>query len=336
MNTPEVFDLKANWKKIVAPYQVSDKKRSLWQIVNSILPYIILWILMWLSLRISYWLTLALAVFAAGFMIRIFIIHHDSGHGSFFKSRQANRIIGYITGIITLTAFEQWRHDHAVHHATAGNLDRRGVGDVSTWTIEEYQNASTWKRLGYRLMRNPLVLFTIGPPIVFIIGHRFFTKGAGKDEKRSVILTNIILAVLIAIACIAIGWKAFVMVQLPIWWLGTVTGVWLFYVQHQFEGVYWRRHKDWNYLDSSMKGASFYKLPKILNWFTGNIGYHHIHHLSPRIPNYRLAACHDENPILQAVPTLTIQQSLKSLRLRVYDEASQQLVGWDEVRSRGK
>jgi len=320
--------LRTSWKKAVARYQTPSVGRSLWQLANSVVPFVVLWYLAYRSLAVSYWLTLALAVPAAGFMVRIFIIFHDAGHGSFFKSQRANTLVGYLTGILTFTPFDQWRHDHAIHHATAGDLDRRGVGDVPTMTVKEWREAPPVKRWSYRLMRNPLVLFGVGQLAVFLVSHRFFSPKAGRREKWSVVWTNLALAALIGGLCWLIGWKAFVLVELPIVWLGGAIGEWLFYVQHQFQGVYWARHADWDYLSSAMKGASYYKLPRLLQWFTGNIGFHHIHHLSPKIPNYNLERCHRENPMFHSAPTLTLRSSLNSLRLRLYDEDSGRMVGF--------
>ena len=268
------------WQKTVVKYQVPDVRRSWWQVINTLVPYVVLWILMVLSLNISYWLTLLLAIPTAGFMIRTFILFHDCGHGSFFKSKRANDTLGIITGIMTFTPYYQWRHNHAVHHATVGDLDRRGVGDVMTMTVAEYQSAPVWKKLGYRIMRNPLILFTVGAPLSFAIGQRFSSRDASKKERFSVYWTNLALLVIILLMSATIGIKAYVLVQLPILVLGTVAGVWLFYVQHNFEGVYWERHDRWDFVKASLQGSSFYKLPGILKWFTGSIGYHHVHHLS--------------------------------------------------------
>jgi len=323
---------KLSWQKIIAPYQHSDNLRSICQMCNSLIPYFALWILMVFSLQISYWLTLLLAIPAAGFMIRIFIIFHDCGHGSFFKSKRANDTVGIITGILTFTPYYNWRQHHAVHHATVADLDRRGVGDILTLTVAEYQALSSWKKFGYRLVRNPWIIFTIGSLGVFLIGHRFFSRKDGRRERNSVLWTNLALLLIIVLLSAIIGFKAFVLVQLPILFLGTSVGVWLFYVQHQFEGVYWARHSRWDYLSAALQGSSFYKLPRVLQWFTGNIGYHHIHHISPRIPNYFLEKCHKEQAMFQQVKPLTLRSSLKSLSLRLYDEDAKRLVGFRSIR----
>jgi omega-6 fatty acid desaturase (delta-12 desaturase) len=264
--------------------------------------------------------------------VRIFIIFHDCGHGSFFKSRQANTIVGYITGILTFTPYHLWRHRHAVHHATAGDLDRRGVGDVWTMTLEEYIHATWWKKLIYRIYRFPIFMFIIGPLIVFLVNQRFAGKSVKKRERRSVYITNIALLGILILAHFTIGLKAYILVQLPAFWLSTVVGVWLFYVQHQFEGVYWERHENWDYVKAAINGSSFYKLPKVLQWFTGNIGFHHIHHLSPKIPNYLLERCHRDNPIFQVKP-VTLWTSLKSLTFRLWDEKNRELVSFRQLKA---
>ena len=307
-------------------------RRSLWQIANSLLPYLLLWYLMYRSLAVSYWLTLALAVPTAGFMVRIFIIFHDCGHGSFFKSHRANAFVGIVTGLLTLTPYYEWRNNHAIHHATAGDLDRRGVGDVKTLTVKDYQALPLLRKIGYRIMRNPLVMFTIGAWLVFILFHRFPGKKGGKREKWGVLWTDLALAGLVVLMGILVGFKEFLLVQLPIVMLGTSIGVWLFYVQHNFEGTYWERHEKWNFIQAGLQGSSYYQLPKWLQWFTGNIGFHHIHHLSPRIPNYKLNQCHQENPFFQQVKPLTIRNSLKSLRFRFWDEENHKMVGYEALK----
>jgi omega-6 fatty acid desaturase (delta-12 desaturase) len=325
--------LKMNWRSMVAKYQQADVWRSLWQVANTLIPYFLLWYLMYLSLNVSYWLTLGLSILTAGFMVRTFIIFHDCGHGSFFKSKKANDILGNITGILTFTPYAHWTREHAVHHATAGNLDKRGTGDVLTLTVQEYLGLPWWRKAAYRIMRNPLILLTVGSFGVFVFSHRFWGPKAGKRERSSVLWTNLALAILIGGAIWLVGWKAYLLMQIPVLFLGTSAGVWLFYVQHQFEGVYWERHEKWDFFKACMQGCSYYKLPAVLQWFTGNIGYHHIHHLSPRIPNYKLEQCYRDNPALQIQP-LTLLASLKSLRLRIYDESIRQLTGWNILNRR--
>lgn len=331
--TQDLQSFKLSWKQTVEKYQTPDLKRSLWQVANSVIPYLVLWYLMYRSLTVSYWLTLALSVLAAGFLIRVFIIFHDCGHGAFFKSQKANDIVGFIAGVLTFTPYYNWRHEHAMHHATAGDLDRRGVGDIWTLTAREYLESSVWQRFVYRLYRNPLVMFIIGPFFVFMIRYRFPLRTAGKRERRSVYRTDLALILLVSVMSLTIGIKAYILVQLPIWMIASAAGVWLFYVQHQYEGVYWERHDNWDYVDVALAGSSFYKLPKVLQWFTGNIGFHHIHHLSARIPNYYLEKCHKENPIFQNVKAVTLGASLRSLTFRLWDEEARRLVGFRHIKA---
>jgi omega-6 fatty acid desaturase (delta-12 desaturase) len=284
------------------------------------------------SVNVSYGLTLALAVPASLFLVRTFIIFHDCGHGSFFKSRRANTSVGYLTGVLTLTPFEQWTHDHAIHHATAGNLDRRGVGDVPTLTLKEFLALPNWKQWGYRALRHPLVLFGLGSIFVFVISHRFARPGAGSRERNSVVYTNLALLALYGGLLLLLGWKTVLLVQFPIAWLSGVLGEWLFYVQHQFDGVYWERKEKWDFFQAAVFGASYYQLPRLLQWFSGNIGFHHIHHLNPRIPNYLLEKCYKENPIFQQVKPLTLLASVRCLRWRLWDEDNRRLVGFDVLK----
>ena len=264
---------RASWRQAVSSYQSPDLRRSLWQIVNTFVPYIVLWVLMVSSLEVSYWLTLALAVPAAGFLVRIFIFFHDCGHGSFFKSQRANDILGIITGILTFTPYYAWRHAHAIHHATAGNLDRRGVGDIWSLTVQEYLAAPTWKRLAYRIFRFPPVTFLIGPIVVFLVLQRFPLGEKAPRERMSVWATDLALLGVAALVSAFIGLRAYLLIQIPVMVIAGTVGVWLFYVQHQFEGVYWERHANWDFVTSAMQGASFYRLPKVLQWFSGNIGF---------------------------------------------------------------
>lgn len=322
------------WREAITRYQTPSLRRSLWEITNSVVPFLLLWYLMYRSLEVSYWLTLALAIPAAGFMTRTFIIFHDCGHGSFFKSQRLNDLVGTLTGILTLTPYYHWRHDHAIHHASAGNLDRRGVGDVKTLTVEEYRALPPWKQLGYRIFRNPLLMFTVGAWIVFIVVHRFYKPKAGKRERFSVYLTDLALLNIVLLMSLLIGFKAFILVEFPILAIATGVGVWLFYVQHNFDGTYWERQGKWDFVSAGLQGSSFYKLPGILQWFTGNIGFHHIHHLGPRVPNYLLPKCYRENAIFQEVKPLTIMGGFKSLGYRLWDEQNRRLVGFGALKTR--
>jgi len=288
---------------------------------------------MYLSLAVSIWLALPLALLAGAFLVRVFIIFHDCGHGSFFPSAKANDLLGFITGVITFTPYFHWRWEHAVHHATSGDLDRRGTGDVWTLTVQEYLEASRWKRFAYRLARNPIVLFGLAPFFLFFIKQRFPAAKAARRERHSVAWTNLGVVLLAVGMSWIFGLKSYLLLQLVILMVAGSAGVWLFYVQHQFEGVYWERNGEWDYSTAALKGSSFYKLPKVLQWFSGNIGFHHIHHLSPRIPNYRLEKCHRAEPLFQTVRPVTLISSLKSFTFRLWDERSGKLVGYRALRS---
>jgi omega-6 fatty acid desaturase (delta-12 desaturase) len=320
------------WKSIVTKYQEPSTWRANWQLINTFVPYAILWYAMHLSLAVSYWMTLPLAILAAGFLVRIFIIFHDCGHGSFFRSRLANMVTGFVAGMLTLTPFYHWRWEHATHHGSSGDLDRRGAGDVWTLTVEEYLKSSRWKRFAYRLARNPIVLFVIAPLCLFVIRQRFPSGTAQPRERRSVHWMNIAILAMAGTLSALIGVKEYLLIQLTVTSLASAAGVWLFYVQHQFEEAYWERGEDWNYTAAALQGSSFYKLPKVLQWFSGNIGFHHIHHLSPRIPNYNLQRCHDADPLFQQVKPMTLLSSLKSLPFRLWDEQRKKLVGYRHLK----
>jgi omega-6 fatty acid desaturase (delta-12 desaturase) len=323
---------KETWQKIVARYQNPQRSKSIGQLLNTLIPYFLLWVGMVKALSVSFWLMLPLSVIAAGLLVRIFIIFHDCGHGSFFKSQKANMFWGFVTGVLTFTPHQYWRHAHAVHHSNAGNLDERGWGDVWTMTVEEYFKASRWVRIKYRFARNPLCLFIIGPSILFFIVHRLPLKKTAKRGVANVHWTNLGIFIFAMMASALIGFKTYVIIQLPVLMMAASAGVWLFYVQHQFEGVYWERHGKWDYVTEALKGSSFFKLPKVLQWFTGNIGFHHIHHLCPRIPNYFLERCYNENPIFQNIKPITLWASLKSLSFRLWDERHKRLVGFNYLK----
>jgi omega-6 fatty acid desaturase (delta-12 desaturase) len=296
----------------------------------------VLSVVMVMAVRRGYPLVgLALSVLAALFLVRVFVIFHDCCHGSFFPSRRANRIVGYAAGLLTLTPFDKWQRSHAEHHATAGDLDRRGVGDVWTLTTNEYQAATAPKRLFYRVFRNPFVMFGVGPAILFVFGNRVVGPGATRRERFSVHFTNAGLVAALLVAHWTIGLPTLLLIELPTLLLAGAVGVWLFYVQHQFEGVYWARRGAWEPMRAALEGSSYYKLPKVLQWFTGSIGLHHIHHVQPRIPSYNLQRCQDAIPAFQAVPALTLRRSLDSLRLRLLDETDQRMVSWVAVNGDG-
>lgn len=322
----------AQLKKSVAAFANSDMKASIIQLINTILPFFLLWFLAYQSLSISIWLSLALSITAAGFVVRIFIIFHDCTHSSFFKNNKANKIVGTITGIITHFAFAKWKRDHAIHHATSSNLDKRGTGDVWVMTVEEYAAASFWGRLAYRLYRNPIIMFGLGPIYLFLISNRFNRKGAKRKERMNTYLINVSIVAIYALLIWAIGWQAFLIVQLPILFVAGSLGIWLFYVQHQFEDSYFENEEEWDFVKAAVDGSSYYKLPKIMQWMTGSIGFHHVHHLSPRVPNYNLEKAHESTPPLQKATTITLASSLKSIRFRLFDEASKSFVTFKEVK----
>jgi omega-6 fatty acid desaturase (delta-12 desaturase) len=319
-------------RKQIAPFEQSTTKQSIWQIINTLGPFIILWYLAYISLSVSYWLALIPAVFAAGFLTRIFIIFHDCTHHSFFKDRRANRIVGTIMGVLTLFPFDQWGHEHSVHHATSGNLDKRGTGDIWTLTVDEYLAAPFKLRFAYRFYRNPLVMFGLGPIYVFLLKNRFNRKGARKKEKNNTYLTNVLIVVFAALLCLAVGWQSFLLVQGSIFMISGSIGIWLFYVQHTFEDSYFEENEEWEYVLAAVEGSSFYKLPKLMQFLTGNIGYHHVHHLSPRVPNYKLEMAHNNTQPLENVPTITLATSLRSLRFRLWDEESKNFVSFKDIK----
>jgi len=321
----------SGWQSVVARYQRPELSSSLWQLANTLLPYLALWYLMVWSLAYSYWLTLGLAVVAGGLLLRVFIIFHDCGHGSFFRSRRANDYVGIVAGLLVFTPYYQWRHQHAVHHATASDLDRRGVGDIFTLTVREYLALSRWGQVRYRLFRHPAVLLGLGPLYSFLITQRFTVPGSTRRERTSVHVTNLALAGSVLGLSWLIGLPAYLLIQLPVMVVAATAGVWLFYVQHQFEDAYWAEHEQWDYAAAAVQGSSYLRLPPVLQWFTGNIGLHHIHHLSPRIPNYALQRCHDENPQLQGAHVLTIRSGMRTLALRLWDEETRRMISFGQL-----
>jgi omega-6 fatty acid desaturase (delta-12 desaturase) len=326
-------EAKKTWRQAVAAYQEPDLRRTLWQLINSIGGYLVLLVVAYRLLSVSYWLALPVQVLAAGFLIRVFIIFHDCGHGSLFRSKTANELVGYLTGILTFTPYHDWRIEHARHHATAGDLDRRGLGDIWTMTVSEYREAPWHLRLGYRLYRNPIVMLGVGPLFTLLIKQRLPHKVSGAAGRRSVHLTNLAMVAVFGGLFVTLGVATTLLVLLPVLAIAGAAGIWLFYVQHQFDGVYWERRDRRDYVAVALEGSSMYALPRVLQWFSGNIGFHHIHHLSPAIPNYRLPKCFREQPVFQQVPQLTLAGSLRSLRLRLYDEESRRLVGFSALRS---
>ncbi len=322
----------APWRHALAPYERPHLGRGVADISTSLVPYVALSVLMYLALDFSFLLVLALAIPAAGFLVRTFIVFHDCAHGSFLPSKRANAWLGAGLGVLVFESFANWRHSHAVHHATAGDLDRRGVGDVQTLTVAEYRGSAWRRRLGYRLFRNPLVMFGLGPIYGMVLHPRLVPRSARPRIRRSVIATNLALAALVGTLCLLVGWREYLLVQGPILLLAGAAGVWLFYVQHQFEDTYWQSGGDWSYADAALRGSSYLKLPRVLQFFTGNIGLHHVHHLSTRIPNYNLQRAHDENPVFHDVPTLSLWDGLRAVRLKLWDEERGRLVTFAEAR----
>jgi omega-6 fatty acid desaturase (delta-12 desaturase) len=320
------------WRDSLAPYARPDLRRSALDLATSVVPYIALFGAMYLLLDVSVLLTLALAPLAAGFLLRTYIIFHDCTHGSFLPTKRANNVLGVFTGLLVFSEFKSWGHEHAMHHASAGDLDRRGVGDVPTFTVAEYRAMTRKQKLGYRLFRNPFVMFGLGPIWALVINPRLVRKSMRSRLKRSVLITNVAVVAMVTGLVLLMGWKEYLLVQGPAAWIAGSAGVWLFYVQHQFEDVYWENTGSWSYADAALEGSSYLKLPKVLQFFTGNIGLHHVHHLSARIPNYNLQRAHDENEIFHGVPQIGFMDGIRASRLKLYDEERGRLVTWSEAR----
>ena len=318
------------------PFEQPSAPRALRQVANSLLPYLATMALMVLTIRhrLPWWSTLALAVPASGFMVRLFILMHDCTHSSFLSSRRAERVLGRILGVLVFTPFAEWRHSHLVHHATSGDLDRRGTGDMWTMTVDEYHASSRAKRLRYRLVRNPLLMLLFGPLILFLVGNRVPARAASRERVRSVVYTDLAIAAIVAVAGFTIGLRAYLLIQLPVLFLGGAWGIWLFYVQHQFEPSYWARGDEWSPVPAALQGSSYYKLPGVLQWFSGNIGLHHVHHLRPRIPNYNLQRCLEAIPDLQLPRPLTLSRSIRCARLALWDERAHAFVPFQGSRRR--
>jgi len=321
---------------VLAAYRQPSHGRAVMELLVTGLPLAGLWVLMWAALDISHWLALPLAVPAAGFLVRLFMIQHDCGHGSFVRSRRANDWIGRSIGVLTLTPYGYWRQSHATHHATSGNLDRRGIGDIDVLTVSEYGRLSPWGRLRYRVYRHPLVMFGIGPAYVFIVQQRLPLgfKSGKRESWSSPMTTNMVIALIAAAFVALIGFKAFLFLYLPVVLLAGSIGVWLFYVQHQFGDTTWHNDEKWDLHDAALHGSSYYDLPWLLRWFTANIGVHHVHHLCSRIPYYRLACVLRDHPELRDVGRLTLRKSLSCVRLALWDETRRRMVSFREARQR--
>jgi len=323
--------VETGWVKIIAPYRNGDNLHSWWQIANTLIPYILLWGAMVYSLKFSYWITIPLILLSSGFLVRLFIIFHDCGHGSFFESKRLSEVVGYFLGVLTFTPYHRWHHSHLIHHRTVGNLDKRGTGDVWTLTVDEYKALTAQKKLYYRIYRNPLIMFGIGAAGMFLISNRFTRKSFSRREKISIYLNNLGIAVLATVMCLTIGWKAYLLIQLPVMYFASIAGVYLFYLQHQFEGVHWYKEQEWDFKTVAIMGSSFFKLPVILQWFSGNIGFHHVHHLSSKIPNYRLEKCHNDTSLFETVVPIPFFKGFRMLKLKLWDEKAGRLVRFNEV-----
>ncbi|HWT46945.1 MAG TPA: fatty acid desaturase [Vicinamibacterales bacterium] len=315
-------------QKVMARYAVPRYGPAVSNLLSSVTLYVGLIGAACVALRFSAWLAGGLSVVAAGFLLRTFIVFHDCAHGSFVPSKRANALLGAALGVLVYTPFALWRRQHAIHHATAGDLDRRGVGDVHTLTVEEYLALPWWGRLRYWLFRNPVVMFGLGPLWVLLLGPRLVSWSYPRRLQRSVLGTDLVLVVVIATLCWLLGWQGFLIVQLPALLVSGSIGIWLFYVQHQFEDTYWQSNESWSYDDAALQGSSYLRLPRVLQFLTGNIGLHHVHHLNARIPNYNLPAAHDENAALHSVPTISLLDGLRATRLKLWDERQRKLVGF--------
>ncbi|SDY68493.1 omega-6 fatty acid desaturase (delta-12 desaturase) [Evansella caseinilytica] len=319
-------------RRWVTPFENTDVRASIRQLINTISPFILFWFLAYQALNVSVWLTVGLSVIAAGFVVRIFIIFHDCTHGSFFKNKKANEIVGTITGILTLFTFEKWKREHSIHHASSGNLDKRGVGDIWIMTIEEFVKASRWERLKYRMYRNPFIMFGLGPLYLVLISSRLNRKDAHKKERNNTYLINISIIIIYSLLIWAIGWQAFLIIQGTTMFTAGALGIWLFYIQHTFEDSYFEAEGNWDYVKAAVEGSSYYRLPKVLQWITGNIGFHHVHHLNPRVPNYNLEKAHKAVPPLQQATTINLKSSLKSLRYKLYDAKNKTFVTFGDIK----
>lgn len=339
MTIADVSQFEAQAKRLAqhcSAYKGANAKQAWTQVITTGLLFAALSAAVFAALSYSfYWLDALLVLPAAGLLVRLFIIQHDCGHGSFFSSRKANDRLGRLISILTLTPYGLWRRAHNAHHATSGNLDHRGTGDIDTLTVSEYLLLSRLRRIGYRLYRNPLVLLIVGGPYQFIIRQRF-PMGWSLPLSEiwgSVLLSNIAIALAYGAAVVLFGPMPLLLGYLPVVVVASWIGGWLFYVQHQFENTRWDRNGNWDFHTSAIYGSSYYVMPRILQWFTGNIGLHHIHHLCGKIPNYRLQKCLEDSPELQGLSRLTLAQSLQSLRLALWDEESRRMVGFRDLKT---
>ena len=318
-------------RKDVAPFAKSETRKSIMQLVNTLIPLLVAWTLGFYLLQFSPWLTVVCSVVAAGFVVRTFIIFHDCTHGSFFKSKKANNRVGFITGVLTSFPYEKWKREHTIHHATSSNLDKRGIGDIDMLTVEEYMEKSKLGRLGYRMYRNPLVMFGLGPLFMVLILNRINRSDAKKKERINTHVTTLTMVIILGTLIWLTSWQAVLLVYGVTLFIAGSLGIWLFYIQHTYEDSYFEYDTEWDYVKAAVEGSSYYKLPKLLQWVTGNIGFHHVHHLAPRVPNYHLEAAHESIPPLQQATTITLTTSLESIRYKLYDPKQKKFVTFKEA-----
>lgn len=321
-------------KKAVTPYATSDTRKSILQIVNTIIPMLVLWIAAYMIVPYTVLGAIGLSIISAGFVVRTFIIFHDCTHGSFFKNKKANDIVGFITGVFTLFSYEKWKREHMIHHASSSNLDKRGIGDIWVMTVEEYLEASKWKRFCYRAYRNPFVMFGLGPLYLVLVSSRFNHKDARKKERINTYLSNACIVAIVTGLILLTNVQSFLIVHGTTMFVAGALGIWLFFIQHTFEDSYFENQSEWDYVKAAVEGSSYYKLPLVLQWITGNIGFHHVHHLAPRVPNYKLQEAHKKTPPLHRATTITIKTSLESLRYKLYDTPHKHFVTFKDVKKR--
>ncbi len=319
-------------KKAVMTYATSDTRKSIMQIINTILPMLLLWVAAYWIIPYTVLGAIGLSILAAGFVVRTFIIFHDCTHGSFFKNKRANNIVGFLTGVLTFFSYEKWKREHMIHHATSSNLDKRGIGDIWVMTVDEYINASKWKRFYYRIYRNPFVMFGLGPLYLVLVSNRLNRKDARKKERLNTYLSNIIIVAIISGVILLTNIQSFLIIHGTTMFVAGSLGIWLFFIQHTFEDSYFENESEWDYVKAAVEGSSYYKLPFILQWITGSIGFHHVHHLAPRIPNYKLEEAHEQTPPLQRATTITLKTSLQSLRYKLYDAPRKHFVAFEDVK----
>lgn len=331
--TPQSDIAARDWMKILSKYREPIEWRSAFEIAITVVPFVALWVVAYFAQTVSFWLSLPVSIVAAGFLVRVFLIQHDCGHGAFFRKKAVNDWVGRIAGILTLTPYEVWKKNHAIHHGASGNLDDRGTGDLLTLTVREYQERGLWGRLSYRAYRHPLTLFVVGPIYVYLFENRL-PLGYMKQARYwiSAMGTNVAIAAVAGVLMYFIGWAAFLKVFLPITLIAAAMGIWLFYVQHQFEETHWDEQKDWQLHEAALHGSSHYVLPQPLKWMSANIGIHHVHHLYSKIPFYRLTEVLNDHPNLGEISKLTLRESFACVKLQLWDENKRRLVSYADAR----